>query len=371
MAANATEERRHFAEAALRSFRPLMVFWAVMTGLMATTAMALQLAGPVTHAAPARAVFRAPLSTAWPAAVPPSVTHPAPALPLVSAAIPDPDPAMLEAAAGLPDRMLPRVAGDGRTPAMLYAAAFDPAERHPRVSIVIDGAGLDRALTRQAIDTLPLAVDLAFSAYAPAASAGELARAGRRAGRECLVSIPMEPTGFPDFEEGPRALSSAAIPAQNVQNLEWDLSNVAGCVGATGGSDGLNGERFAESNQAMAALLATLDRRGLLYLDPRSGTAPLLLPPGQAPPRVADVIVDRATAPDEPADAQAIDRNLAALEQDAARHGTAIGLAGPPRPVLLDRIAVWAHGLAARGIVLAPLTAIPPPRLPFSGEKLP
>jgi polysaccharide deacetylase 2 family uncharacterized protein YibQ len=77
---------------------------------------------------------------------------------------------------------------------------------------------------------------------------------------------------------------------------------------------------------------------------------------------VVDVIVDPRDTQGDPADAQAIDRNLAALEAVAARRGAAIGLAGPPRPVLLDRIAVWAHGLAARGIVLAPLTAIPAPR---------
>jgi polysaccharide deacetylase 2 family uncharacterized protein YibQ len=50
------------------------------------------------------------------------------------------------------------------------------------------------------------------------------------------------------------------------------------------------------------------------------------------------------------------------LEQIAARRGAAIGLAGPPTPVLLDRLAVWSHGLAARGMVLAPLTAMPRPK---------
>ncbi len=354
----------------MRRFRPLLVFWAGTLGVLTLTALVLQLAGPVRQAAPsAAAAPRLAASSARPASVPPSVAHPAPALPASSASIPEPDPALLEPASTMPDRLAPRIAGDGRTAAQLYAAAFDPAERHPRVSLVIDGAGLDRALTRQVIQTLPLAIDLAFSAYAQAGSAGELARLGRQTGRECLVSIPMEPTGFPESEEGRLALTSAAPPAQNSRNLDWDLSNVAGCVGATGGSDGLNGERFAESSQAFSGLLATLDQRGLLYLDSRPGAAPPPVAAGHSLPRSVDVIVDRATAPDEPADAQAIDRNLAELEQDAARHGAAIGLAGPPRPVLLDRIAVWAHGLASRGIVLAPLTAIPPPRSPPPGQN--
>ncbi|MEJ0046802.1 MAG: divergent polysaccharide deacetylase family protein [Rhodospirillales bacterium] len=58
--------------------------------------------------------------------------------------------------------------------------------------------------------------------------------------------------------------------------------------------------------------------------------------------------------------ADTIDARLAVLEHLAAVHGAAIGLAGPPKPVLLERIAVWARGLAARGITLSPVTAMPP-----------
>ena len=348
-----------------------------MLGCLALGAAWLEILGPVGNRAPKpkmvpRLAIPAPaLPTAQPASMPPSSAHPVPLLPLNSASIPEPDPALLEPSAVLPDRILPRAAGPGHNAAQLYAAAFDPAERHPRVALVLDGAGLDRALTEQAIVTLPSAIDLAFSAYAPPVTAAELAHAARRGGRECLVSIPMEPTGYPMMEEGNRELLVGAVPAQNDRNLDWALSSVAGCVGATGGSDGQTGGRFAESRQAFAEVLATVERRGLLYLDSRpDASAPLATAPGRSMPRVVDVIVDRAAAPDQPADAQAIDRNLAELEQDAARRGTAIGLAGPPRPVLLDRIAVWAHGLAARGVVLSPLTAIPPPR-PAVQETLP
>jgi polysaccharide deacetylase 2 family uncharacterized protein YibQ len=78
---------------------------------------------------------------------------------------------------------------------------------------------------------------------------------------------------------------------------------------------------------------------------------------------VVDVIVDHSANTAEPADAAAIDRNLARLQALALAHGSAIGLAGPPSPVLMDRVSVWAQSLAAHGVVLAPLTAIPAPRL--------
>ena len=360
----------------MKSFRPLGIFWAVVLAFLAIGAAFLQVMGPIKSEkivarSSSKGADTAALPTAKPASVAPSSAHPAPALQLTGASIPDPDPALLEPSGAFPDRMLPKASGPGHNAAQLYAAAFDPAERHPRVALVLDGAGLDRGLTEQAIRALPLAVDLAFSAYAPPAGAAELAQMARRGGRECLVSIPMEPTGYPMMEEGNRELLVGGVPAQNEQNLDWALSSVAGCVGATGGSDGLNGGRFAESTQAFAEMLATVERRGLLYLDARpDASAPLATAPGRSMPRVVDVIVDRAAGPDQPADAQTIDRNLAELEQDALRRGVAIGLAGPPRPVLLDRITVWAHGLAARGVVLAPLTAIPPPR-PAVQETLP
>ena len=379
-------------------FRPLLLFWASVLFMLAGSAAALQIMGPVR---PSVAVVRsgavpgtAPASkvehpdaatthtpagsvgpTATPASLPPSSTQAVPMLPLTTASIPEADPAMLEPAEGMPGRMLPVVAA-GHEAAQMYAAPFDPAERHPRVALVIDGMALDRAITLQAMRDLPSAIDFAYSAYAPPETSAELARLGRRQGRECLVSVPMEPSGFPASEEGGRAMLVGSDPAQNREDLAFALTAVTGCVGATGGSDGLNGERYAESTQAFAEMLAEVGHRGLLYLDARPGLdakngdanfqpTPLDAAAGTKPPRNVDVIVDREVTPGDAADAQAIDHNLALLEQQAAHRGSAIGLAGPPRPVLLDRIAVWAQGLAARGIVLAPVSAIAPPRPPM------
>ena len=331
-----------------------------MVGLLAGTALGLELKGP-----PTLPTLRSPQAlhvtqgSAAPARLPPSVSHPAPVLAMTGASIPDPDSSLLEPATTAPDRMLPRRQGN-RSPAMLYAAAFDPAERHPRVALILDGAGLDEAVTRQAMASLPPAIDLAFSAYTPQARAAALAGGARRQGRECLVSVPMEPSGYPAAEEGSRAMLTGASPAQNRQDFEWALSAVAGCVGATGGSDGLAGERYVESALAYADLLGELDARGLIYLDPRPGASS----PDDAgastrhPPYRVDVVVDQSPSQGGPADAAMIDRHLAELADAALHHGNAIGLAGPPTPVLLDRLAVWSHGLAARGIVLAPLTAL-------------
>jgi polysaccharide deacetylase 2 family uncharacterized protein YibQ len=342
----------------MRSFRPLLYFWLAVAACLVLAAVTLQLLGvPSSTESKPEAPIVASQVTHYNA---PDAAPPPPIATILKA-----EQALLEPSAEQPSRLLPRIDENGRTPAQAYAAPFDPAERHPHVALVIDGIGLDRALSFKLLKDLPTQIDIAYSAYAVPDAIATLTQVARKQGRECLVSIPMEPSGFPVVEEGDKMLLTGGIPEQNRLNLEWALSGVQGCVGATAASDGMAGERFAESRQAFGDVLAELDKRGLLYLDPRPGAPPPdNVSPGHPLPRVADLVIDRPTSPDEPASADTIDKNLASLEKIAAEHGTAIGLAGPPRPILLERLAVWSNGLAAHGVVLAPLTAIPPPHLP-------
>jgi polysaccharide deacetylase 2 family uncharacterized protein YibQ len=339
----------------MKSFRPLLYFWLATLAIAIVGAIILQSLGPPGAASKPATPFVASQVTHYNlpnAAEAPPIAH------ILKA-----EPALLEPSAEQPSRMLPKIDENGRTPAQAYAAVFDPAERHPHIALVIDGIGLDRALSAQVLRDLPRMIDIVFSAYAVPDAVASLLATARAQGRECLVSIPMEPSGFPVVEEGDKMLLTGGIPAQNRLNLEWALSS--GCVGATAASDGMAGERFAESRQAFGDVLAELDHRGLIYLDPRPGAPPPDNPvPGHPLPRVVDVVVDRPISPDEPVSADTIDKNLASLEKIAAEHGSAIGLAGPPRPVLLERLAVWAHALTAHGVVLAPLTAIAPPHPP-------
>jgi polysaccharide deacetylase 2 family uncharacterized protein YibQ len=364
----------------MNSFRPLVVFWILLLVLLGGGAATLQYLGPRSHLLAAAAPKTPPAGTPAPAtaeAAPktPAPQQPAPRTPATTErtiAIPAPDPALEEPAVDIPDRMLPRIGGNGATPAETYAAAFDPNEKHPRIALLIDGVGLDQAMSEQVLKTLPRTVDVAFSAYAPAAVLDALATAARAQGRECLVSIPMEPAGFPAAEEGDRALLTGNSPDQNRLNLEWALSNVQGCVGATNASDGMQGERYAESRQSFTDLLSFLDHRGLIYLDARPGAPPLDDTAGiHTPPRIADVVLDKSLSPDEPATADTIDHALARLERLAAEHGSAIGVAGPPRPVLLERLLVFINALPAKNLVLAPLTAMPLPKPPTSQDASP
>ncbi|MES2712418.1 MAG: divergent polysaccharide deacetylase family protein, partial [Pseudomonadota bacterium] len=92
----------------------------------------------------------------------------------------------------------------------------------------------------------------------------------------------------------------------------------------------------------------SLNGRGLLYIDPRPGARN----PARAWGRSVDVVID------EPATRGEIERRLVALEVIARERGSAIGLAGSPTPVLVDRVAAWAETLSAKGLVLAPISVM-------------
>ncbi len=259
-------------------------------------------------------------------------------------AIPPPDPALLE-----PSRhgALPRVGADGRTSIRTYGRAFDRGDTRPRVAVVVADIGLSAVLTDEAVRRLPPAMALALSPYAPRLQA--VAERARERGMETLVSIPMEPTGYPLNDPGDRALLTGRAAAQNAENLDWVLSRFAGYVGAIGALGGMRGERAAAMPELFAALQDTLRGRGLLYVDPRPGVPP----PPRAWGRSVDLVLD------EPAPTRGeIDRRLAQLEQLARERGSALGLAGGATPVVIERLAAWASGLERRGLVLAPVSAL-------------
>jgi hypothetical protein len=109
----------------------------------------------------------------------------------------------------------------------------------------------------------------------------------------------------------------------------------------------------------MPPVLEELAARGLLYIEPRPSPAQLAGPlPPQPGLRVADVVIDDLPGRPE------IEARLVQLEQLARDRGSALGLAGRPDPVTVDRLQAWAAALASRGIDLVPVSALVPPPAP-------
>lgn len=339
-------------------------FWLLVVVLLAAGGIALQLLGPVPEphgepvaAAPspapapaqtapqaARAQPKSPPGQAQQAASIPPAQRPGRSTP---GPIADPDPALQEPVPGTTSDMLPRVAEDGRMPMQVYAAGFDASSRRPRVGLLLAGIGLNQTDSAAAIHSLPGGITLAFPPYAQ--NLGKLLTDTRFAEHEFLISIPMEPQGFPHNDPGQHALMTNLSFEENHIRLIWALSQLHGYVGATGAlGSGLLGERFASLPEELQPVLTELAQRGLLYIDPRVGAARLPL----VWSRPIDLIID------EPDSAAAIDDKLNQLSKLAHSKGTALGLATAPRPITIQRLAAWADGLTADGLALAPVSAL-------------
>jgi polysaccharide deacetylase 2 family uncharacterized protein YibQ len=358
-------------------WRRLGLFWVVVIVVLGVGAVTLQFLGPPSRTDGGRASALAPAPSSSGAPASPTSSGQAPpdgagsqpqgsrtqgAATQVTGAMPaaflpspgrdspgpiaGPDPALLEPAKSGGGAVLPRMDMSGRGPMQAYAGGFDRTTRRPRVGLVLAGIGMNEADSLEAIRNLPGGVTLAVSPYAQRLSWQlEAARIG---GHEYLLSLPLEPQGFPQNDAGDHALMTGGDPAQNVARLDWALSRLAGYAGVTNALGVLRGERFSAASDLMAPVLDELMHRGLFFVEARPGVAPWL---GIWSADV-DLIVD------EPPDRASIDAKLAQLEALARDRGAALGLAGVPRPVTVDRLVAWTNSLQAKGLVLAPTSAL-------------
>ncbi len=235
---------------------------------------------------------------------------------------------------------LPIIAADGRTAADAYARPFTPNGR-PKVSVVIGGLGLNAQTTRAAIETLPGEVTLSFAPYAEGLQGWiDLARAH---GHEVLLETPMEPADYPANDPGPYTLIAANRPEDTVRKLEWLMSRATGYFGLSN----YLGARFIDNDQAMTTFNAVLKARGLAFVD--DGLAARRS--GPVPRASADRVIDDELS------ASAIDTQLRALENGATARGQSLG-SGFAYPVTINQVRLWAAGLQARGLQLAPASAL-------------
>ena len=128
-------------------------------------------------------------------------------------------------------------------PMQVYAAGFDSSSRRPRVGLLLAGVGLNQAESEAAIRALPRGVTLAISPYAR--NPAKLLAAARVAEHEYLLSIPMEPQGFPLNDPGKQALMTNLSAEQNRSGWTGCCRASPATSGAVGAEGSLRGERFA------------------------------------------------------------------------------------------------------------------------------
>ncbi len=279
-----------------------------------------------------------------PQAVAPATLSAAPSPAVPSSSAPSSSaPSSSAQVAALPGRAL----APGELPAWKKnAAAVSLAAGVPVIGIVIDDLGIDRRRTARAM-RLPAPVTLAFLPYAR--HLAEQAGRARAGGHEILVHVPMEPEGA-GADPGPNPLL-AGLPAAELRvRLDWMLTRFPGYVGINNHM----GSKFTSDTGAMDVIAAELKARGLLFLDSRTAKGAIAYERARAagvPAAVRQVFLDRDPA------RKAIDAELARLEALARKQGHAIAI-GHPHDATLDALEAWLPTLAAKGLQLAPVSAL-------------
>jgi len=258
-------------------------------------------------------------------------------------AVPDPD--LLEDSL---DGPLPRPGSDGQTPWQAYARPFQADGSQPRIAIVFGSLGLASPPTVRAIADLPGQVTLSLSPFA--SNLEDWVEQARSKGHEVLLTLPVQPPGYPVNDPGPHALLGELSATENAARLRWTLSRAAGYVGvATEGPSPIVG------NADLATpLMAALAGHGLLFLEGTPGGSNVAAEAARAggtPYARVDLHLDAIPTP------AAVDAALAELERLARENGQAIGFARP-LPLSIDRIAAWAQALEEKGFAFAPLSGI-------------
>ena len=233
-----------------------------------------------------------------------------------------------------------------RPPWLRFAVAAPPAGNRPRVAIVIDDCGLDRARTERTI-ALPATVTMSFMTYAP--DVQRQTEQARRAGHELLVHVPMEPIST-SMDMGPNGLAIDQPRDEVLRRLRWGLERFDGYVGINNHM----GSRFTADAEAMGWVLGELKARGLLFLDSRTvghSAGEAVAASLELPFAGRDVFLDDEQTAD------AVEARLKDVEAVARRHGTAIAI-GHPHDATLAALNLWIAELARDNIVLVPLTDI-------------
>lgn len=247
-----------------------------------------------------------------------------------------------------PSGPLPVIGPDGQRPDSAYARPFHADPEAPIIAVIIGGMGLNRAVTEEAIDTLPPEVSLSFAPYSR--DLQTWVDRARAAGHEVLIEMPMEPYDYPNNDPGPHTLLADASETENARRLAWVMSQTTGYFAVMN----YLGARFSTAGSPFESTLRRIEDRGVAFIHDGNGRRAAIETAGHnagARFTIADRILDEDPSP------RSIDDRLLTLEALALQNGASLG-AGFAYPATVEQVADWARSLETRGYVLAPASAV-------------
>ena len=214
-------------------------------------------------------------------------------------------------------------------------ASHDAAPHKAYLSLIIDDLGQNLPRDRRVL-ALPGPVTAAVMPDTP--HAAEFAREAHKAGKIVILHMPMDPATGP----------FAWHPDLPVDELEKRLNAAFKAVPFTSGINNHMGSRMTSQPQAMAWLMADLQRRHKLFVDSRTSAQTVAAAQAQ---KIGLASVSRDVFLDDVRTEQAITTQLDTAIKLAHKQGSAV-MIGHPYPQTLAVLERELPRLKARGIEL-------------------
>lgn len=217
---------------------------------------------------------------------------------------------------------------------------YRPSPRAPRLAIIVDDLGYDRAAARKVL-ALPFHVTVSVIPHLPFST--EVAEEAFHRGDEVMLHLPMQ--SVPSAARQEKIELRVGMDARQVRSaLAGMLETVPHAVGANNHEGSLATADPALMNELMPDLRA----RGLFFIDSRTTAATVAYSTAE---RAGVRAASRKVFLDDTVSIDAVRAQIELAARDARRNGSAIAI-GHPHPATIAALAQTVPGLEKNGIRL-------------------
>ena len=139
---------------------------------------------------------------------------------------------------------------------------ISPTSSLPKLAIIIDDIGFNENY----LDLINISVPLTLAVIPHTEYAVTAALAGREAGVEIMMHLPMEPKGYPETDPGRWALLTNMQKKEIIKNVNANFARLSDVKGVNNHM----GSSFTEYGEGMRVVLEEIKKRGLFFVDSRT-----------------------------------------------------------------------------------------------------
>ncbi len=227
-----------------------------------------------------------------------------------------------------------------------YITPFTTDGQKPTLTVVLQSLGMKGEIAKKAILETSKNIVLAFSPYSPGLK--DLCKQARDKEHEILISLFLEPNSYPQEDPGPKTLLTRQKDSENLDRLNWALSQGEFYVGVLNS----NGGAFSGKEHSMTFLGNALKARKTPYIDgtPTDASKKVFRNTGLEYSIIDEQVNEIASSED----IENSFKNAIALSK---KNGSSI-IVVPPTPAIFKKLIDLEANLKNEGIDLAPISNI-------------